>query len=89
MGEPRAPCALPWRCRSDLSRRPGGPWEAGCGPLHARRRSPCLSPQVLSTVRSGKEEEEIRLVPRREEQVNIFLFHVAIFSLHLKLPCFK
>ncbi|XP_027953038.1 uncharacterized protein LOC114203993 isoform X1 [Eumetopias jubatus] len=44
---------------------------------------------VLSTVRSGKEEEEVRLMPGLEEQVNIFLLHVAIFSLHFKTTLFQ
>lgn len=43
---------------------------------------------VLSTVRSGKEEEEVRWMPGPEEQVNIFLLHVAIFSLHFKTTLF-
>lgn len=66
--------------------------EVVLGVLRARRNGdpmPFLS-QVLSTMCSGKEEEEVkkRLCARPKSKLIYFLTHVAILSFILKLPYF-
>lgn len=77
--------AVPWHGHGP----PQGARAGGPGRLRTHGCSLFLSPQVLSTLRSGEEEEEIRLVLRAEERVNVFRLRVAIFSLRFKTTLFQ